>query len=42
MVKGIDNVGIAVIDLAQSIAFYEKLGFTWLGLQTQMATTCTS
>ena len=28
MVKGIDNVGIAVTDLARSMAFYEKLGFT--------------
>ncbi|MCS6926878.1 MAG: VOC family protein [Candidatus Binatia bacterium] len=28
MLKGIDNVGIAVTDLARSIAFYEQLGFT--------------
>ena len=28
MVKGIDNVGIAVTNLARSLAFYEKLGFT--------------
>ncbi|HJY85178.1 MAG TPA: VOC family protein [Candidatus Binatia bacterium] len=28
MLKGIDNVGVAVTDLARSIAFYEKLGFT--------------
>ncbi|HEV8716021.1 MAG TPA: VOC family protein, partial [Candidatus Binatia bacterium] len=28
MLKGIDNVGIAVTDLKRSIAFYEKLGFT--------------
>ena len=28
MLKGIDNVGVAVTDLAQSLAFYEKLGFT--------------
>ena len=27
MLKGIDNVGVAVTDLARSIAFYEKLGF---------------
>jgi len=27
MLKGIDNVGIAVTDLKRSIAFYEKLGF---------------
>lgn len=28
MLKGIDNVGVAVTDLNRSIAFYEKLGFT--------------
>jgi catechol 2,3-dioxygenase-like lactoylglutathione lyase family enzyme len=28
MLKGIDNVGVAVTDLARSIAFYEKLGFS--------------
>ena len=28
MLKGIDNVGIAVTDLRRSIAFYEKLGFS--------------
>ena len=28
MLKGIDNVGVAVTDLARSMAFYEKLGFT--------------
>ncbi|MBM4256025.1 MAG: VOC family protein [Deltaproteobacteria bacterium] len=28
MLKGIDNIGIAVADLARSMAFYEKLGFT--------------
>lgn len=28
MLKGIDNIGIAVTDLARSMAFYEKLGFT--------------
>ena len=28
MLKGIDNVGIAVTDLKRSIAFYEKLGFS--------------
>jgi len=28
MIKGVDNVGIAVTDLARSIAFYEKLGFS--------------
>lgn len=28
MLKGIDNVGVAVTDLVRSIAFYEKLGFT--------------
>jgi len=28
MLKGIDNVGVAVTDLARSVAFYEKLGFT--------------
>ena len=28
MVKGIDNIGIAVRDLSRAIAFYEKLGFT--------------
>jgi catechol 2,3-dioxygenase-like lactoylglutathione lyase family enzyme len=28
MLKGIDNVGIAVTELVRSIAFYEKLGFT--------------
>lgn len=28
MVKGIDNVGIAVTDLARSLTFYEKLGFS--------------
>jgi catechol 2,3-dioxygenase-like lactoylglutathione lyase family enzyme len=28
MLKGIDNVGVAITDLARSIAFYEKLGFT--------------
>ena len=28
MLKGIDNVGVAVTDLARSAAFYEKLGFT--------------
>jgi methylmalonyl-CoA/ethylmalonyl-CoA epimerase len=27
MLKGIDNVGVAVSDLNRSIAFYEKLGF---------------
>src|SRR5712691_21867 len=27
MLKGIDNVGVAVTDLNRSIAFYEKLGF---------------
>lgn len=27
MLKGIDNVGVAVTDLARSIAFYEKLAF---------------
>ena len=27
MLKGIDNVGVAVTDLARSVAFYEKLGF---------------
>ena len=27
MLKGIDNVGVAVTDLARSIVFYEKLGF---------------
>lgn len=27
MLKGIDNVGIAVTDLTRSIAFYEQLGF---------------
>jgi lactoylglutathione lyase len=27
MLKGIDNVGVAVTDLTRSIAFYEKLGF---------------
>lgn len=27
MLKGIDNIGIAVTDLTRSIAFYEKLGF---------------
>lgn len=28
MLKGIDNVGVAVTNLTRSIAFYEKLGFT--------------
>lgn len=28
MVKGIDNIGIAVTNLARSMAFYEELGFT--------------
>jgi len=28
MLKGIDNIGIAVTDLQRSIAFYEKLGFS--------------
>jgi len=28
MLKGIDNVGVAVTDLTRSVAFYEKLGFT--------------
>lgn len=28
MLKGIDNVGVAVTDLTRSIAFYEKLGFS--------------
>lgn len=28
MVKGIDNVGIAVTNLARALAFYEKLGFS--------------
>ena len=28
MLKGIDNVGVAVTDLARAVAFYEKLGFT--------------
>jgi catechol 2,3-dioxygenase-like lactoylglutathione lyase family enzyme len=28
MLKGIDNVGIAVSDLKRSIIFYEKLGFS--------------
>jgi len=28
MLKGIDNIGIAVTDLTRSIAFYEKFGFT--------------
>ncbi len=28
MLKGIDNIGVAVTDLARSMAFYEKLGFT--------------
>jgi catechol 2,3-dioxygenase-like lactoylglutathione lyase family enzyme len=28
MVKGIDNIGVAVTNLARSVAFYEKLGFT--------------
>ncbi len=28
MLKGIDNIGIAVTDLARAMAFYEKLGFT--------------
>jgi catechol 2,3-dioxygenase-like lactoylglutathione lyase family enzyme len=28
MIKGIDNVGVAVTNLARSLAFYEKLGFT--------------
>jgi catechol 2,3-dioxygenase-like lactoylglutathione lyase family enzyme len=27
MLKGIDNVGVAVTDLNRSVAFYEKLGF---------------
>lgn len=27
MIKGIDNVGVAVTDLVRSVAFYEKLGF---------------
>jgi catechol 2,3-dioxygenase-like lactoylglutathione lyase family enzyme len=27
MLTGIDNIGIAVTDLARSLAFYEKLGF---------------
>ena len=27
MLKGIDNVGVAVTDLARSVGFYEKLGF---------------
>lgn len=27
MLKGIDNIGVAVTDLARSMAFYEKLGF---------------
>ena len=27
MIKGIDNIGIAVSNLKRSIAFYEKLGF---------------
>jgi len=28
MVKGIDNIGIAVKNLARSVAFYEQLGFS--------------
>ena len=28
MVKGIDNIGMAVTDLARSVAFYENLGFS--------------
>ena len=28
MLKSIDNVGVAVTDLACAIAFYKKLGFT--------------
>ena len=28
MIKSIDNVGVAVSDLARARAFYEKLGFT--------------
>ncbi len=28
MLKGIDNVGVAVKNLARAVAFYEKLGFT--------------
>jgi catechol 2,3-dioxygenase-like lactoylglutathione lyase family enzyme len=28
MLDGIDNVGVAVSDLARSVAFYERLGFT--------------
>ena len=28
MLKGIDNIGIAVTNLERSLAFYEKLGFT--------------
>jgi len=28
MLKGIDNIGIAVTDLPRAIAFYEKLGFS--------------
>lgn len=27
MVQGIDNIGVCVIDLKRSVAFYEKLGF---------------
>src|SRR5215467_4254672 len=28
MVRGIDNVGICTSDLVQSVAFYQKLGFS--------------
>jgi catechol 2,3-dioxygenase-like lactoylglutathione lyase family enzyme len=28
MVRGIDNIGICARDLAESVAFYEKLGFS--------------
>ena len=27
MILGIDNIGLAVQDLARSVVFYEKLGF---------------